>query len=133
MDKLSKLLEKNQDIPYFVFRVLVGLIFLLHGIMKVQMYSAGKLEIMSLMGLAMILELVIGVLIIIGLFTRYASIIGAVEMLVAYFMAHISKEGVLVLNLLKNGGEPALLFFAAFLVLLGFGARIWSLDKIMNR
>ncbi|MFA5857021.1 MAG: DoxX family protein [Candidatus Pacearchaeota archaeon] len=131
MDNLSKLLEKNQDIPYFVFRILIGLFFLLHGVAKYSFVMSGEAK--ALIIAAFVLEIVIGAMIILGLFTRYASIVGALEMLVAYFMSHLIKDGAIIINPLKNGGETALLFFAAFLVLLAFGARIWSLDKMMNR
>jgi putative oxidoreductase len=83
------------------------------------------MALVSLMGLAMIIEVVGGALIILGLFTRTTAAIAAVEMLFAYFMAHASNGW----SPLANKGEPALLFFASFLVLLAFGARKYAVDN----
>lgn len=122
---MKQFMEKNSGYFYFVFRVVIGLVFLLHGIMKIQMLSQGKITLVSLMGLAMVIETIGGVMIILGLLTRYVSLITAVEMIIAYLKAHIPNG----INPLANGGEPAVLFFAAFLVLLAYGAGKWSLDN----
>ncbi len=126
---LKKFLEKNQDNLFFVFIILVGLIFLLHGWMKMSAIMNGKMALMSLMGLAAIIETVGGVMIIIGLFTSIVAVIAAIEMLVAYFTVHI-KSG---LDPLVNKGEAAALFFAVFLVLAGHGVKKWSVDNLMHK
>lgn len=117
--------ETNGDYFYFVFRILVAVLFIMHGWMKVPGIMSGETSIVSLMGLAAIIEVIGGILILIGLLTRWVALIAALEMLVAFFMAH-APQG---LNPLANRGEPALLFFAAFLVLIAFGARKWAVDK----
>ncbi len=114
---------------YTVFRVLVGLMFLLHGIGKIQGIFAGSMPALSLMGLAALIETLGGLLILIGLAVRPAALITALQMLVAYIMAHGSKG----INPLTNGGELALMYFAAFLVLLGYGSGPFSLDKLLAR
>lgn len=131
---MEKILEKNSDYFYFVFRILIGLLFLLHGIQKLPGITSGKTAIFSLIGLAGIIELIAGVLLIVGFLTRYIAFISAIEMLVAYFKAHASTESInMLLNPLANKGEAAILFFAAFLVLIAFGARKWALDSIRKR
>ncbi len=122
---MKQFMEKNSDYFYFVFRVVIGLLFLLHGISKIQMLSQGKITLVSLIGLAMIIEVAGGVMILLGLLTRYVSLITAVEMIVAFFKAHVPQG----INPLTNGGEPAVLFFVAFIVLLAYGAGKWSLDN----
>lgn len=117
--------EKNADYFYFVFRVIVGIVFLLHGWMKVSAIMAGSMDAMTLMGLAALIEVVGGIFIILGLFTRWTALVAAVEMVVAYFMVHAAGG----LSPLANQGEPAVLFFAAFLVLIAFGARTWAIDR----
>ena len=79
------------------------------------------------MGLAGVIEFFGGLAIVIGIFTRLVAAITALEMLVAYFMAHIPQGPIP----LVNQGEPALLFFAAFLVLIAYGAGKWNLGKML--
>lgn len=126
---VKNFLEKNSDYFYFVFRVLIGLLFLLHGIQKIPGIIGGKTSILSLMGLAGIIEVIGGAMLILGIFTTYVAMITAVEMLVAYFKIH-APNGI---SPLVNKGEPSLLFFAAFLVLIAFGSRKWALDNIIKK
>lgn len=126
---LKKFLNKNQDNLFFVFRILVGLIFLLHGWMKVPGIMNGNIGMGSLFFYAGIIEVFGGIMIILGLFTSVVATIAAVEMLVAYFTVHI-KSG---LSPLANKGEAAALFFAVFLVLAGHGAKKWSIDNLMRK
>ena len=125
--------EDNADSFYFLFRIFIGLLFLQHGLQKVFGMFGGMdgkgatVALSSLFGAAGIIELVAGILITIGLLTRLMAIISAVEMLVAYFMVH--APGGLVP--LVNQGELALLYFAAFLVILAYGARRWSIEKVL--
>lgn len=125
------MLNKYQDYLYFVFRVLVGLFFLQHGGQKLFGWFGGlggnPVELISLMGLAGIIEFFGGLAILLGIFTRLAALIAAVEMLAALFMAHFPQGYILI----KNQGEPAALFFASFLVLLAYGAGKWSLGKAL--
>lgn len=105
---------------YVLFRALVGLLFFLHGWMK---FSGGMPA--GTMLVAGVLELGIGVAVFLGFFVRGAALLGAVEMVVAYFMAHFPQS----LNPLANNGEPAVLFFAAFLALSVYGAGKWGLEQ----
>jgi putative oxidoreductase len=124
---MKKFLEKNSSTFYFVFRVLIGIGFLLHGIMKLPGILDGSTSILSLMGLAGIIEVVGGAFLIVGLFVRPVAVISAIEMLVAFFYMHVASNG--TLNPLANRGEAAMLYFAAFLVLMGYGAGKWAIDK----
>ena len=74
------------------------------------------------------LELVGGVLLVIGLFTRPVAFILAGEMAVAYFMAHAPQSFFPILN----KGESAILFCFVFLYLVLAGAGAWSLDNNRN-
>ena len=121
---LKNFMDKHSDRFYLAFRVLVGFLFLLHGWMKIG--TIMSLDLINLMFYAGIIEIVGGIMIILGLFTRWVAIIAAVEMLVAYFKAHAGSA----LSPLVNKGEPALLFFAAFLVLMTQGAKKYSLDNL---
>ena len=129
------LIEKyaNKDYFYFVFRVLVGLLFLQHGLQKLFGMFGGvggnTVPLMSLFGAAGLIELIAGAAIALGLFTRLAAFIAGIQMLVAYFMVHASGS----LIPLVNQGELALLYFAAFLILTAYGAGKWSLEKVLMK
>ena len=123
----------NQFEPYALaaLRIVAGYTFLLHGSAKlfgvphVAMFDG--LQVMSLMGLAGILEIAGGLLLILGCFTRPVAFLLAGEMAVAYFMAH-AKANNFLLPLL-NQGESAVLFCFIFLFLAFAGAGAWSVDN----
>ena len=123
----TKFLKSNSGYTYFVFRILIGILFLMHGLMKWPKIASG---VMDMFWFAGVIEIVGGAFLIVGLFVTYTAVLTAVEMLVAFFTVH-AKDG--VYNPLGNGGEPAVLFFAAFLVLMSHGAGMWSLDKMLGK
>ena len=127
MTNVQKYAEKYKDYLYLVFRVLVGGIFFIHGAQKLFGWFGGNkvAALVSLMGVAGVIEFFGGLLIVLGLFTRLAALVSAVQMLVAYFMVHFPGGW----NPVVNKGEPALLLFAAFLVLLVYGNQKWSVEK----
>ncbi len=111
---------------YFVFRVLIGLLLLLHGVQKLFGVFGGQTAPMfTFFWVAGLIELVVGTLITVGLLTRIAALLGALEMVYAYTTVHLPQGFVPLLN----QGEPAVLFFAAFLVLMAHGYRKWGMDN----
>jgi len=126
MGLFKKCNEKYGKYIYFVFRVLVGALFLQHGLQKLFGGLGGSASpLLSLMGLAGLIEFAVGLGLVFGVFTRLAAVGGALEMLVAYFMVHWPQG----LVPLQNQGELALLYLAAFLALKVYGSGIWSLEK----
>ena len=126
---IHKWFGQGADWLYLIARILLGIVFLLHGLMKFGIVDGkSSVTLLSLMGLAGVIEIVVGLLLITGLFVRLAALIGSIEMIIAWFMVHVSHG---IWNPLANGGEPAVLFLAAFLVLLAYGAKKWSLDKAL--
>ena len=117
-----------------LLRIVSGYLFLLHGSSKllhvphVDMFDG--LQLVSLMGLAGIIELVGGALLILGLFTRPAAFVMSGQMAAAYFMAHASQGHLLVPML--NEGEAAVLFCFVFLFFAAAGAGAWSLDGVRS-
>jgi putative oxidoreductase len=113
-----------------VLRIVVALLFLSHGIVKLFGFPAGAqpgvVPLISLFGLAAILELVGGAAILIGLFTRPVAFLLSGEMAIAYFMVHAPQNFFPVLN----GGEAAILYCFAFLFLAAAGAGPWSFDAL---
>jgi putative oxidoreductase len=111
-----------------LFRIVLALLFLSHGLVKLFGFPAGaqpgQVPLISLFGLAALLELVGGIALILGLFTRPVAFVLAGEMAVAYFMVHAPQGFFPVLN----GGELAILYCFAFLFFSAAGAGPWSLD-----
>jgi putative oxidoreductase len=111
-------------------RIVTAFLFLQHGTAKllhvphVAMFD--QLPAVSLIGFAGMLEIVGGVLLLIGLLTRPAAFILSGEMAFAYFMGHVPQGNVLSPAL--NQGEPAVLFCFIFLLLSVAGPGAWSVD-----
>jgi putative oxidoreductase len=111
-----------------VLRVVTGLLFLQHGTAKVLGFpnvpDLANIELFSIYGLSGVLELVGGVLIAVGLFTRWTAFVLAGMMAVAYFMAHAPAS----FYPLINQGELAVLYCFVFLYFWVAGPGAWSLD-----
>ena len=118
-----------------LLRIVAGYTFLLHGSAKllsmphVAMFDG--LQLFSLYGLAGVLELVGGLLLVLGLFTRPVAFVLSGQTAVAYFMAHASQGSVLMP--LLNGGESAVLFCFVFLYLFVAGGGAWALDNRLSK
>jgi putative oxidoreductase len=111
-----------------VLRILTGLLFMEHGLMKLVHFPAagpgGGDSLSALMLIAGLIETVGGGLVALGLFTRLAAFICSGEMAFAYFMAHFPKSFWPTLN----GGEAAIFFCFVFLYLFVAGPGAFSLD-----
>ena len=116
-----------------ILRIVTGFLFLQHGTAKlfgaphVAMFDG--LQLMSLMGLAGVLELAGGVLILLGLFTRPVAFILSGMMAVAYFMAH-APNGLLPI---LNQGELAAMYSIVFLYFSVAGAGAYSVDAAIRK
>ena len=123
--------------PYFLslLRIVAAFVFIQHGSTKLLglpapvMPGGDTAALASLPGLAGTLELVGGVLLLLGLFSRPAAFLLAGEMAVAYFMAHAPQGFWPVLN----KGEPAALYCFIWLYISSVGPGPWSLDALRNR
>jgi len=118
-----------------ILRIVTAYLFLLHGSAKLlhvpHIAHFDNLQIMSLAGVAGVLEIVGGIMLIVGVFTQPVAFILSGEMAVAYFMAHASADTVLLP--LVNHGESAVLFCFIFLFLAAAGGGDWSIDKILQK
>ena len=119
-------LERFTDALYAVFRIVFGLLFFSHGAQKVLGLFGGEKVPGGLPLVAGWIELVTGLLILIGLFTGVAAFIASGEMAVAYFMAHAPHHWWPVVN----HGEAAVLYCFAFLYMAARGSGIWSVDSV---
>ena len=118
------------DVTHAIFRIGIGLFFMQHGLQKMFGLFGGKpAELGSLLGVASVLELFGGALIVLGLFTPAVAAVLTIEMLVAFTKAHLPRGGLPI----QNGGELPLLFALAFIFLAGHGAGAFSLDAWLRR
>jgi len=114
-----------------LLRIVTGFLYLQHGTAKllgiphVDMFN--NLQLFSMFGFTGILELVGGVLIIIGLWTRPTAFVLSGEMAAAYFIGHAPQGH--FLSPMINQGESAVMFCFIFLFLSAAGAGAWSIDN----
>jgi putative oxidoreductase len=112
---------------YALLRIVAGLLFLWHGASKLVGFPVPVPEAPTfVLYVAGPIELFGGVLVMIGLFTRWSAFLCSGLMAAAYWMAHGTKA----LFPLQNGGELAALYCFVFLFLAARGAGIWSVDAI---
>jgi putative oxidoreductase len=126
-------MERATQITYFLLRVVSGLLFFQSGAVKILgwfggMPGGGSPPVMSQIWIGGMLELVGGVLIMLGLFTRPVAFILAGEMAVAYWQFHAPNGTWPV----QNQGVPAVLLCFIFLYMAARGGGDYSLDALMR-
>jgi putative oxidoreductase len=113
-------------------RLVSAYLLLQHGTAKLfgfpHVAYFDSLQLLSLVGIAGILELVGGTLLLLGLYARPVAFVLSGELAFAYFIGHASKGSVLAPML--NQGESAVLFCFIFLYIAAAGAGAWSVDAL---
>lgn len=111
-------------------RIVASFMFMQHGAQKVFGYpveARGPFELMTLNpGLAGLLEVILGPVLLLGLFTRYVAFVLSGLMAFAYFMVHAPRG----FWTLANGGESAALYCFLFLYFAAVGGGKWSIDAL---
>jgi putative oxidoreductase len=114
-----------------VLRIAAGVLFMQHGLQKLFGFfggiQGGTVPLMSMLGAAGVLELAGGLFLIVGLFTRPIAALLIVEMISAYFIAHVPQGRWPI----QNQGELALLYASIFVFLAGNGAGPLSVDEAL--
>ena len=139
MDQIDKMLAKWEPTALSLFRFITGLLLFQFGVAKILKFPTipdgnayaflNKVQLMSLSGAAGAIELVLGGLLLIGLFTRPVAFILAGEMAFAYFMGHAPRS----FFPLINGGTLAILFCFACLYLSTAGGGPYSVDAMRKK
>jgi putative oxidoreductase len=119
-----------------LFRMVVGLLFLCHGLASVFGLLGGSrgsgqpVEIGTWPGwYAGVIQLLCGALVLVGLATRPAAILASGSMAYAYFVVHQPDA----LMPIQNGGVTPALYAWSFLAIAVLGAGSWSLDALIAR
>jgi putative oxidoreductase len=135
MDQFNTTLARWEPMVLSIFRIMVGLLLFQYGVAKILKFPVLPYfaNIPPLIQTAGWIELVLGGLLILGLFTRPVAIILSGEMAFAYFMGHMFKADPPVLIPLLNGGNAAILFCFSCLYLACAGGGVWSVDAVMRK
>jgi putative oxidoreductase len=130
---MDQTFSKFQPVALSLFRFITGLLLFQYGVAKLLKFPPdspfAKVELMSLYGAAGTLELFLGGLLLLGLFTRPVAFILSGEMAFAYFISHFPKSFFPVIN----NGTAAILFCFACLYLSTSGGGPVSLDALMRK
>ena len=135
-------LSKYQPVVLSLFRFIIGLLLFQYGVAKLLKFPPGtvfaKVELFSLVGAAGTIELALGGLLMIGLFTRIVAFIISGEMAIAYLFYHmysVLKDATPKFEFfpLLNGGTAAIAFCFACLYLSTAGGGPISVDAKMGR
>ena len=134
MGYCAKCIKNHGNYMYLLFRVLVGVMLFLHGAQKFGWIGdmsvsgfAGMFGLPVFIGfLVALIEILAGLAIVVGFLTRLAAFGVAVTMIGAIAIAHTSNW-----NPLVSGGELALVYLAASIALMLFGARRYCLETVL--
>jgi putative oxidoreductase len=130
---MDQMFSKFQPAALSLFRFITGLLLFQYGVAKILKFPAGtpfeKVELFSLIGAAGSIELILGGLLMIGLWSRIVAFILSGEMAFAYFIGHFPRGFFPILN----NGTAAILFCFACLYLATSGGGPYSVDAKMGK
>ena len=133
---MERLLGRYTEPIYAITRMVVGLMYWLHGTTKWFDWPPGArprgaVELASLIGVSAVIETLCGALIIIGLWTRWAAFIASGNMAVAYFLRQFPFAILPIYQPPGILGESAIFNCFFFLYVAAKGAGIWSIDSLL--
>jgi putative oxidoreductase len=133
MDKINRMFASFEPMVLSIFRIITGLLMFQFGVAKLLKFPDvpmfAKVTPLSLFGVAGMFELVFGGLLILGLFSRPAAFILCGEMAFAYFISHLPRGFIPLLN----NGSLAIMFCFACLFLAFAGGGPWSIDAVRSK
>jgi putative oxidoreductase len=128
--------ERAIQFSWFLLRIVVGLLYFQVGTDKTFGWFGGMpghpgpAPLLTQIGIGGWLEVIGGLLVMLGLFTRPVAFILSGEMAVAYWQFHAPSGGFWPI---QNGGGDAVLFCFIFLFMAAFGGGDWSLDALIRK
>ena len=128
---MDQTFSKFQPIALSLFRFITGLLLFQYGVAKILKFPVlpNFADPPPLILTAGGIELVLGALLMIGLFSRIVAFILSGEMAFAYFIAHFPRSFLPLIN----GGTAAILFCFACLYLSTVGGGPYSVDAMMGK
>lgn len=119
-----------------LIRIGSGYMLMLHGTAKIlgvphaPMFDG--LQIFSLYGIAGLIELIGGLLVLLGLFTRVSAFVVSGFGAAAYLVGHVAAKGFFFIPMF-NGGEAAILYAFVFFLIFLYGPGPWSIDAMRGK
>jgi putative oxidoreductase len=132
---MDKVIGKYSEQAFAIMRIVVGFLFMCHGAQKLFGLfgepGGGRdpVQLLSLRGLAGVIEFFAGLLVAIGLFTGWAAFLASGQMAVGYFMVHFPRG----FWPIQNGGELAAIYSFAFLYIATRGSGSWSISSAVRK
>jgi putative oxidoreductase len=127
MTSLYASLEKQSPYVLSVLRIVAALLFLQHGLQKYFGFPSAGPPMTPLLYVQGVIEIVGGILLLVGAWTRPVAFILAGDMAAAYFMAHFPRSFFPAVN----GGDGAVLYCFVFFYIFFAGGGPWSVDRAM--
>ena len=127
MTSLYASLEKQSPYILSVLRIVAALLFLQHGLQKYFGFPSAGPPMTPLLYVQGVIEIVGGILLLVGAWTRPVAFILAGDMAAAYFMAHFPRSFFPAVN----GGDGAVLYCFVFFYIFFAGGGPWSVDRAM--
>jgi len=126
---MKTVLGKLEPQVYALMRIVVGLLFFCHGGQKILGLFGGMnghtAPMFSKFWAAGLIEIVVGIMLMLGIYAGIAAFIGAGQMAVAYFTVHFPRG----FWPIQNGGELAVLYCWIFLYIAAKGSGVWSIKR----
>jgi putative oxidoreductase len=134
---MEKFLGRYSEYVYAIMRIVMGFLFTWHGSQKLLGFvpqmptapGAAAQGLSAMTAVAGVIELVGGIMIMIGLFAGIAAFIASGLMAFAYFIAHFSSAAFLPI---VNKGELAVVYCFVFLFIAARGSGLWSVDAVFR-
>lgn len=128
---MERFLGKYEPYLYAILRIIAGFLLFWHGSQKLLGFPPPKqpMQLNTLLTVSGVIELVGGLMIILGLFAGIAAFIASGMLAVAYFMVHAPQGFFPILN----GGELAVIYCFVLLYIASRGSGLLSIDSLLNR
>lgn len=129
---MQRFLARYSEYTYALLRIVSGLMFLMHGTQKHLGWPAGRntVELFSRSGSAGAIEIVTGIMVLLGLYASPAAFLASGTMAFAYFLAHYAPEQFWPI---QNRGELAALYCFLFLYIASRGSGAFSIDALRRK
>ena len=120
-------LEKWAPYALGILRIVAALLFIEHGLQKMFGFPSAGPPMSAVLWIEALIEVLGGLALLVGAYTRPVAFVLSGDMAVAYFTAHFPRSFYPAVN----GGDAAILFCFVFLYIFFAGAGPWSVDRVM--